>query len=193
MRRDVPTGVAGLAGVALNLAAVVAVQPMPHAYTPGGLDAWVAEATAAPTATFVAASCFVLGLIALAAFAMGLSRRAPMVVFAGGALLDAAGCVFPPASLGSPLEVSRVAFRASLYLDSAFNACIGIALVGFAFMQPGPKWLRALCFVAGLASLPVALQFQYDAAAWFLRIAGPLWLAWVVATSVLLLRGRRHV
>jgi hypothetical protein len=43
---------------------------------------------------------------------------------------------------------------------------------------------------AGLTTVVVSLQVVSDAAARWLALAGPLWLAWVLAASVLLWRGR---
>ena len=47
-----------------------------------------------------------------------------------------------------------------------------------------PKGLRALAAVAGLASLPVALQFHSDTFAKLLSVSGPLWIGWVGWASV---------
>lgn len=47
-----------------------------------------------------------------------------------------------------------------------------------------PRWLRLLGVLAGLASLPVALQFWSDPFARLLAISGPLWLAWFTAASL---------
>jgi hypothetical protein len=49
--------------------------------------------------------------------------------------------------------------------------------------------LGALGVVAGLGTVAVSLQVVSDAAAGWLALAGPLWLAWVLAASVLLWRG----
>ena len=49
--------------------------------------------------------------------------------------------------------------------------------------------LGGLGLAAGLATLPVAGQLAWEAAARLLVVAGPLWLAFVAATSALLWQG----
>lgn len=197
-------GWAGLAGVVLNVVAVASLRPVPHTYAPGNVGAWLAETRAAPGNTQLSAWAFTVGLVALAAFAAGLAaaverRRTVAVVaavfFGGGALLDAAGTLAPIAALHVDDAAGVALLWLSLLLDSAFNALLGVGLCCFAAaLHPDDGWprpLRWLALVAGLASLPVGLQFSSDAFARLLAVAGPLWLAWVTWTSVVLLR-RRH-
>lgn len=204
MRPSGAAGWAGLAGVVLNALAVAALRPVPHTYAPGDVGAWLAETRAAPLNTQVSAWAFTVGLVALAAFAAGLAsvvekRRTLAVVgavfFGAGALLDATGTLAPIAALHVD-DASGVALLwLSLLLDSAFNGLLGVGLLCFAGAlrsdEDWPKALRWLGVAAGLASLPVALQFSSDAFARLLAVAGPLWLAWVSWTSVLLLRRAR--
>ena len=185
----------GLAAVVLNLAAVAALGPIPHTYKPGDVPAWLSEALAAPGATTTAAWCFTIGLAALVPFAAGLARRdrglaAGAGLLAAGALLDAAGTLAPVAALHAARPVGEALLWLTLLLDSAFNALLGLGLLAIAAgMGPGwPRGLRALALVAGLASLPVALQFHSDAFANLLLLSGPLWLAWVAWASVALAR-----
>lgn len=201
MRRSAAAGWAGLAGVALNVVAVAALRPIPHTYAPGDVVAWLAETRAAPLNTQVSAWAFTVGLVALVAFVAGLAasvekRRALALVgavfFGGGAMLDAAGTLAPIAALHVD-DASGVALLwLTLLLDSAFNFLLGVGLLCFAgALHPDERWpkaLRWLALLAGVASLPVGLQFSSDAFARLLAVAGPLWLAWVTWTSVVLLR-----
>jgi hypothetical protein len=200
LRPHLPAAATGLLGVALNVVAVAALQDVPHTYRPGDVPAWLAETLAHPTATAVSAWSFTVGLVALAAFGLGLAFRARTAwsvagaaLFGCGALLDAAGTMGPLAALHVEASAGAALLWMSLLLDSAFNGLLGLGLLAFAAGLP-PEWPRAhrlLAVGAGLASLPVALQFHDDAFARLLALAGPLWLAWVTWTSALLLRGER--
>ncbi len=212
MNRNTSAGVAGLVGVALNVVAVAALRHVPHAYRPGDVSAWLAELQARPLSTQLSAWAFTVGLVALTAFAAGLAltvanrrnlavtdRRnlavAGAAFFGGGALLDAAGTMAPIAALHVDPSTGVALLWLTLLLDSAFNGLLAIGLLCLAgALRADDGWpvpLRWLGIVAGLASLPVALQFSSDFFANLLAVAGPLWLAWVTWTSVLLLRGRR--
>jgi len=212
MNRNTSAGVAGLVGVALNIVAVAALRHAPHAYRPGDVAAWLSELQTDPLSTQLSAWAFTVGLVALAAFAVGLAlavanrrslavtdRRnlavAGAVFFGGGALLDAAGTMAPIATLHVDPVTGVALLWLTLLLDSAFNGLLAVGLLCFAgALRADDGWpvpLRWLGFVAGLASLPVALQFSSDVFANLLAVAGPLWLAWVSWTSVLLVRGRR--
>jgi hypothetical protein len=76
----------------------------------------------------------------------------------------------------------------TLSLDALFNLLFGgglvLAAAAVARAEERP-WLGWLGLAAGLATLPVALQFMSAPAAAWLAVAGPLWLAYVLATSVL--------
>ena len=195
MPRPFPVAIAGFVGVALNLVAVFALREVPHTYAPGDVPAWLAETRAHPTASTISAAAFVFGLVALAAFVAGLTASlrsscatVRAALFGSGALLDAAGCVAPIAALHVDDSAGVALLWVSLLLDSAFNGLLGLGLVCFALSDTLPRALRWLALVAGLASLPVALQFSDDLFARLLAIAGPLWLTWLVATGVWLLR-----
>lgn len=190
-----PFALCGLLGVVLNVVAVGALREVPHTYAPGDVAAWLAETRAHPDASTLSAVAFTYGLVALAAFAAGLAHaaRTPWatvgaVLFGSGALLDSAGTMAPIAVLNVGDEAGRALLWMTLLLDSAFNGLLGLGLLCFAAAPFWPRPLRVLAAVAGLASLPVALQFHSDAFARLLIIAGPLWLAWVIWASVLQLR-----
>jgi hypothetical protein len=207
-RPDRLGAVAGLAGAAGNLLGVAWLLDAPGAYRPGGLDAWAASALAQPRATVASAIAFILGLVALAWWARAMGRRAGGALGrAGGAamtlgaLLNAAGCVTPlvlvlhvaPAcGLGGCGPVARALLGLTLSLDALFNLLFGAGLavtaVALARRERRPV-LGALGLAAGLVTVVVSLQFVSDAAARWLAVAGPLWLAWVLAGSVLLWRG----
>jgi hypothetical protein len=184
--------------VALNVVAVAALRPVPHTYAPGDVSAWLAETLAAPTHTLVSAVSFTVGLVALAAFAAGLAAhlKSPWatvgaVFFGAGALLDAAGTMAPIGALHVDAHTGLGLLWLTLLLDSAFNGLLGLGLLAFSVALPGPRALKLLGLVAGLASLPVGLQFLSDSFARLLAIAGPLWLTWVSWVSIRLLRSDR--
>jgi len=207
-RPDRLGALAGLAGAAGNLLGVLWLLEAPGAYRPGGLDAWAQSAMAQPRATVASAVAFILGLIALAWWARALGRRAGGTLgraggaaMALGAVLNAAGCVTPlvlvlhvaPAcGLDGCGPVARALLGLTLSLDALFNLLFGAGLaaaaVALARRERRPV-LGALGLAAGLVTMVVSLQFVSDAAAAWLAVAGPLWLAWVLAGSVLLWRG----
>ena len=196
-RPHFPAALAGLLGVRLNVLAVGALRPIPHTYRPGDVPAWLAETLAHPGHTTFSAWAFTIGLVCLAAFGGGLAfacRTSWATVGAGlfgfGALLDAAGTMGPVAALHVDSATGLGLLWMSLLLDSAFNGLLGLGLICFALGVPRawPRGLKILGVVAGIASLPVALQFHSDDFARLLAVAGPLWLAWVIWASVLLLR-----
>lgn len=201
----------GAVGIAGNVLGVVFLRDVPGAYRPGSIDAWATGALAHPAATLASAAAFTFGLLALAGWALALRARtrsplaragaAPMVA---GALSNAIGTVTPavlvlhvaPGCAGEAcLPVARALLGTTLALDALFNALFGAGLVlaalalGRAERRPV---LAALGVAAGLASLPVSLQIVSDAAAAWLAVAAPLWLAFVAATSVLLARRGAH-
>jgi hypothetical protein len=200
--------VAGVAGVAGNVLGVAFLVDMPGAYKPGGLDAWAAATLAQPSAAVASAVAFVLGLVALAWWARAMGRRAGGVpgraggaAMALGAILNAAGCVAPlvlalhvaPACVaGGCSPVARALLGLTLTLDALFNLLFGAGLAAAALAlarRERRPVLGVLGLVAGLFTVAVCLQFVSDAAARWLAVAGPLWLAWVLAGSALLWRG----
>jgi hypothetical protein len=154
----------------------------------------------------------VVGLVLLAVFAAAVlaserpARPGPFLagwaLVAAGALLNAAGCVAPAVAvrfLAAPPDpagaaVGEALLAVTLHLDAAFNLALGAGLLlanaGAGKASGWPIGLRALGVVAGLASLPVALQFHADAFAKLLAISGPLWLAWFGWAAVHLARRR---
>jgi hypothetical protein len=203
MRRNVAAGVCGLLGVSLNIVAVALLSEVPHTYKPHTFALWLTEARAVPTQTSLSAWAFTFGLLSLAVFAAALpvavEAERPAAFRAGtawlvlGALMNAVGTLAPVLALEADDAVARTLLHATLLLDSTFNACLGVALLhlGFAAGKVWPRALRLLCVVAGLTSLPVALQFTSTTAAGVLAIAGPLWLAALSWVSWLLIRGAR--
>jgi hypothetical protein len=198
----------GALAVAGNVLGVAFLWDVPGAYRPASLDAWVAGSLAHRDATAASAAAFVAGLVALAGWALALGRaarsplaRAGAATIAGGALVNAAGCVAPlvlaihvaPACAGEPCgAVGRALLGLTLSLDALFNLLLGagLAALGAVLARAGRPALGALGAAAGLATIPVAGQVAWDAAARLLAVAGPLWLSFVAATSVLLWRGR---
>jgi hypothetical protein len=201
-----PLRLLGLVAVAGNVLGVVFLRDVPSPYRPGDLAAWLEGSRAHPLATTLSSWSFVVGLVALAAFLVILAlavaprARAPgwtwagALVAAGGALLNAAGC-FGPAVAARFLpagEAGEAAGRAllalTLHLDAHFNLVLGLGLLAFTLglgdAAGWPRWLRGLGLVAGLASLPVALQAEADAFATLLAVSGPLWLAWLLAIAL---------
>ncbi len=196
----------GLVAVLGNVLGVYFLGDVPSPYRPGDVPAWLAGSHAQPGATLASAWSFVVGLVALAAFAGVMAAatrpdrpglaRAGWALVGAGALLNAAGCVTPAVVVGfvppPPDPVGAVLGQAllavTLHLDAAFNLSLGVGLLlvnaGLGRGSGWPSWLRGLGVVAGLASLPVFLQWHDDAYAKLLAISGPLWLAWFVAASV---------
>jgi hypothetical protein len=201
-----PTRLLGLVAVAGNILGVAFIYEVPSPYRPGDLPAWLSGAQAQPLLTVASAWSFVVGLVALAAFMVLLAlaaaprARAPgwlwagAALAAGGALLNAAGCFgpavavrfLPPGEAGQAAGLALLAL--TLHLDAHFNLVLGLGLLAInlaAGPGPGwPAWLRALGVVAGVASLPVALQFWSDPFALLLSLSGPLWLAWFTAVAL---------
>lgn len=201
-RPHLPIALAGVLGVVLNVVAIIALfflSPVPHFYRPGHVSEWYAEALAHPTATAVSAWAFTLGLVILAAFCAGLAhvlRTAWAVVgaclFGFGAVIDAAGTMAPLAAIHVGPATGVGLLWMTLLLDAAFNGLAGLGLICFAAGLPAdwPRGTRVLALVAGLASLPVAMQFHADIFAEALALSGPLWLVWVTWVSGLLLKDR---
>jgi hypothetical protein len=202
----------GLVAVLGNVLGVAFLGDVPSPYRPGGVDAWLVGSHAHPVATLASAWSFVAGLVALAAFASVMASathperpglaRAGWALLAFGALLNAAGCVTPAVVVGfvppPPDAAGEVMGRAllavTLHLDATFNLVLGSGLLllaaGLGRGSGWPAWLRGLGAVAGLASLPVFLQWHDDAFAKLLAVSGPLWLLWFALVSVRAARGR---
>ena len=181
---------------------------VPVAYRPTDIDRWAALSVAHSGATLASAVSFILGLLALAGWSVALGRsldtrpaRWGASVIAVGAILNAAGCVTPlvwvahvaPAcrDLAVCAPAARALLGITLSLDALFNLLLGLGLValGSALLSSRARVLGLLGLVAGLVSLPVAGQPFSETAARLLGIAGPLWLAFVLASSVRLWRG----
>lgn len=206
--RDRAAALLGLAGVAGNVAGVAFLRDVPVAYLPGSLDEWARLSAAHPAATAASAVSFVLGLLALAGWALSVGRWAGTRTAAlgagaaaAGALLNALGCVAPlvlvlhvlPGCGGeSCAPVARALLGLTLSLDAAFNLLLGLGLLGLgaALWRRGERGLGALGLLAGLASVPVAGQVAWVAAARLLYLAAPLWLGFVLWTSARLFAAR---
>jgi hypothetical protein len=197
----------GLAGFAGNVAGVAFLWEIPVAYRPSAIDRWAALSMEHPQATVASAVSFVLGLLALAGWALALARQAGTPAarlggstIAAGAFLNAAGCVTPlvlvthllPGCAAAACDpAARALLGLTLTLDALFNLLLGVGLLllGPVLVRQGARALGALGVVAGLASLPVAGQPFSETAARLLAVAGPLWLVFVLASSVRLWRG----
>ena len=209
--RDRMGAALGVVGVLGNVVGVTALNGVEGAYRPAGLGAWAESALAHPGASVASAVAFTVGLLALAGWAATLGRRlglggplAPLAAgaMAVGAVLDAAGTLLPavlvlhvaPAcAAGACLAVARALLGVTLSLDALFNLAFGagLALAGWSLWRSGRRpALGGLGIAAGLATIPVAGQLAWEPAARLLAVAGPLWLAFVLATSVLPWGGR---
>ena len=210
-RADRLAAACGLVGVLGNVLGVVALAEVPGAYRAGELDVWAGAALAHPAASVASAVAFAIGVLALGGWAVGLAQRvssqaawAGGCAIAAGALLNAVGALAPlvltlhVAPGCGPADACAVVGRALLgfgvALDALFNLLLGVGLLalGGALRHAAfPRALAWLATAAGAASLPVSLQVGSDAAARWLVVAGPLWLLFVSASSVLLWRPRR--
>ena len=209
-RSDRPGAVCGAIGIVGNVLGVAFLFDVPGAYRVGSLDAWAGGTAAHPAASVASAVAFTIGLVALAGWADALAGRvrSPLMrrgaaLMAIGALFNAAGTLAPavlalhvaPACAGEAcLPVARALLGLTLSLDALFNLLFGAGLVAAAAALSRAErrpLLGLLGVAAGAATLPVSLQFALDAASSLLAVAGPLWLAFVAATSVLLWR-RTH-
>ncbi|HTQ08147.1 MAG TPA: hypothetical protein VMI54_30040 [Polyangiaceae bacterium] len=188
---------AGLVAVGGNVLGVASLWNVPSAYRLGRLDAWAREAQAAPVASTLSALAFGAGLLGLAVWARELGARRATVRARRGAdsvaaasLVNAAASLVPiavalrPGACGADCHATaRSLLHLSLGVDALFNLGLGLGLVLVA-APPGRDATRWLALVAGIASLPVAAQAVWDPAARLLVVAGPLWLALVLETSV---------
>ena len=186
----------GWLGILGNVIGVLLLADQPAAYRRAGLDAWARQIAAHPAAGAASGVAFTLGLLALALWAIELRSHLPSRPARAGALLVAAGALFDALGTVAPVvlalhageaagPVARALLGLSLSLDSLFNFCLGAGLVaiGAAWDGGGRRWLRLLALAAGIASLPVGAQAFVDGAASLLVVAGPLWLAFIAATT----------
>ncbi len=199
----------GVVGVLGNVVGVAVLHEVRGAYRPGGLGAWVESAIAHPEASVASAVAFTVGLLALAGWAAALGRRlgGPLAPFAAGAMavgaiVNAAGTLAPAVLVlhvapacgdGACVAVARALLGVTLSLDALFNLAFGtgLTMAGWSLWTAGRRpVLGGLGLAAGIASVPVAGQLAWDEAARLLAVAGPLWLGFVLATSVLLWGGR---
>lgn len=205
--RDRAGAALGALGIAGNVLGVAALGDVAGAYRPGQLGAWAESALAHPQASALSAVAFTVGLLALAGWARALRRRlpgplAPLATgaMALGAAVNAAGTLAPavlvlhvaPACAGGGCApVARALLGLTLSLDALFNLAFGagLAAAGGLLLRRGRPVLGALGLAAGAATVPVCGQLTLERAADLLAVAGPLWLAFVAATSVLLWTG----
>ena len=193
--------VAGWIGILGNLLAVALLAGQPAAYRLGGLDDWARQIGEHPAAAAASAIAFTLGLIALGIWALELGAqlggrlaRASALIVAIGALFDALGTVTPLVLAvhvrevaGEPARgVARALLGFTLSLDSLFNLCLGVGLLGLGlgWAMSERSRLKGLAIVAGLISLPVGAQALVDDAARLLPIAALFWLSFVGATAL---------
>jgi hypothetical protein len=197
----------GAVGIAGNVLGVVFLADVPGAYRPGSIERWIAGSLAHPEATVASAVSFTLGLVALAGWARALGERlgdplgrAGAAAMVTGSLANALGTLTPavlvlhvaPGCAGEACApVARALLGITLSLDALFNLVFGAGLVlaAAALVRGAARpVLGGLGVLAGLATIPVSLQIASDAAAAWLVVAGPLWLAFVAATSLVLAR-----
>lgn len=201
--------IAGALAVAGNVAGVVVLGPIPSAYRPDEMTMWATQTIAAPAAASVSGVAFTLGVIALAAWSVVLARALGTTVAAVGAFLTTAGAVLNAAGTLAPLVVAHLLAPAcgatdgclsasiallglSLALDALFNLLLGVGLLAFGRGMMGagwPMWLSVTTMAAGIASIPVSAQIVSPVGSDLLKVAGPLWLFVVAATSLRLWRG----
>ena len=198
--RDPVLWVSGIVGVLGNVLGVVFLADIPGAYRLAQLDKWAAGVFAHPHAASASAVAFTLGLFALAVWAVALAlrvqggvARAGLGFLALGSLGNGVGTVTPlvlglhvadagPASV----PLARALLGVTLTLDAAFNFTLGVGLLalGLGWHAAPRAWLKWLAIAAGLVSLPVAGQAFYDPAANLLPFAAPLWLGFILVTSL---------
>jgi len=195
----------GVVGFLGNTIGVVALGGVEGAYKPGGLAAWTNGALLHPGASVVSAVAFTVGLLSLAGWAAALGQRlrGPSGTLAAramalGSAVNAAGTlspavlvlhVAPACAAAACAPVARALLGLTLSLDALFNLSFGVGLVlaGLCLWREGQRRvLGGLGLVAGLATVPVAGQIASEGAAAWLVVAGPLWLAFVLATSTVL-------
>lgn len=193
--------IAGALAIAGNVGGVLPLLGMDGAYRIGGLDRWAAAIAARPAATAWSVLGFVVGLVALAIWALlhpALGKR-PLV--RSGAMLMGAGAVLNAGAALAPLSVAfhlgtdpapalaRALLGLSISGDALFNLLLGAGLLLWSTQMAGAPGRRILTAVAGAASVPVAGQCIIDGAASWLAVSAPLWLA-VIALDVFRPPGR---
>ncbi len=204
----------GILAVLLNVAAIGCLGEFSAAYQPGQMDNWMEEMVAHPLGAAASAWLFEVGVLCLIPFALGVRRSlrgsrelagVASSLIVAGALMNAAACLAPfivtrqvagaaVAGDSSALLVGRVLLEWAISMDALFNLLFGFGLVlaGIA-MWSSPQYgspLSVLGVVAGLNTMVVVFQVDFPAAAHWLIVAGPLWLAWILGTSYRLIRPR---
>lgn len=196
----------GLLAVALNLAGVLVLWPVPSAYKPDRIAQWAVELAAAPSASTASAVCFTVGVLALLPALTPLLRAEPRPGGAGtqacaligaGALLNGAATLAPIVALkvgdlavdaASARPVVHALLLWTLAADALFNLCLGVGLLRIGVSSADalllPRWLRFASLAAGVLVLPVSLQLFSAAAAAWLAIGGSAWLLYFTAFSV---------
>ena len=202
----VPLALTGLLAIAGNIAGVVFLSAVPHAYKFSTIAAWHSEASAVPGSALASAMAFAIGLGAMAAFAMSLAQlhtartslaswlSTGAALIAAGALLNAAGSVLAGAAIrqdpfvSDSITAGRAMLDGALLADAAFNVLIGFGLIltNVALLRASgyPRWIASIGLAAGVASLPVGLQAVSDSFAAGIVISGSLWLVWIAAISL---------
>lgn len=201
---------AGVVGVAGNIAGVVWLADIPSAYRPDAVAEWTVETLASPLAASLSGVSFTIGLLALAAWSVAVAARLGTPVGWGAALVLGTGAVVNAAGTLAPLVVvhlltpacgptpaceaaSMALLGTSLALDALFNLLLGAGLVLFGWSVghgPGPRWLAVGLMAAGAASVPVSLQIVSPIGADLLLLAAPLWLIAITVVSARMWRGR---
>jgi hypothetical protein len=182
-------GITGLFAVALIVIAVIALRPFTSPYAPDDVPGWLVSAIDFPIRTAVSAFALTFGFICLAVFSLGfafLDRTTPALLASAfitfGSILNATATGAPLIALNTDSPTGHALLRTTLLLNSIFNVCLGVGLIG-AFFTQRSHW-RFLALTAGILSLPLLFQWLSPAVSNFQFISGPCWLAWVLVTSL---------
>lgn len=197
-------GAAGLGAVFLNLLGVAFATEVDHIYRPGTIDRWYFSAIENAGAQAWSAWCFATGMLLLVAFLAGLARAMgpyswPAAALGSVAAIINACCSLLPFVVVTHLPhnedaIGQTLLGIALTGDAFFNGAFGISLLFLALAMARavefPMWLSGMGLLSGLATTVVVTQAWSPLGADFLAVAGPMWLAWVMLTSVALLRLR---
>ena len=198
----------GLVAVALNILGIVTLKDVVTPYQIGGLDNWIASIPNHAGASSLSALSFVFAVLTMIPYAWALQHRdgrpgirLGALSIAIGALMNAVACLVPFVvathvlpSCSSPeacLPIARGMLGYAITMDGLFNALLGSGLlaIGITWLKDPERRKPAIVgLLAGLFTLPVALQPISDACQQLLVVGGPLWLLFITMTSIELLR-----
>jgi len=197
----------GVITAAAFVVGIVAVSMIPDQLNGGAFDKALTEIATHRHAEVVAGWMFAIGLATLIPFiwlvvrSLSDATRLPATIGAclitAGATIDIAGSLLLVAvghglspSFADPAvrAVAGAMLHLSVALDSMYNLTLGAGLVmiGRSMRAGGawPRWTANLAIVAGVLSLPVALEWYSELAGAAQYASGTLLLAWVVGLAV---------